>query len=87
MIYCRSRMRGIPSHEVSIRSVFSQSKTAHLLVLESHKNHLLHERQLWLLAPFRILADVSRVEHYLVAILGILVGGFWRTIAVPFRCG
>jgi hypothetical protein len=41
---------------------------AHLLVLESHEDDLLHQRQLGLLAALCVLADVPRVVCDLVAI-------------------
>lgn len=44
------------------------SACAHLLVFESHKDHLLHQRQLGLLAAFRAFANVPRVVCDLVAI-------------------
>lgn len=59
---------------------------AHLFILQAHEDNLLHERQLGLFAPFRILANVARVECDLVAVLGALVGCFGGAVVVALRC-
>lgn len=72
MKYYRSKMRGIPAFP----SVWKPSPVpacTHLFVLEPHENHLFHQCQLGLFAPFGALANVSRVECDLVAIGRVLV--------------
>jgi hypothetical protein len=61
-------------------------RCTHLFIFQAHEDDLLHEGQLGLFAPLRILADVPRVEGDLVAILGAFVGGLGGAVVVALGC-
>lgn len=61
---------------LTVVAAVSRNGLTNLLVLEAEEKDLFHERQLGLLAPFRALADVSRVKCNLVTILAALVACF-----------
>lgn len=63
------------------------SACAHLLVLQSHEDDFLHQRELGLFVSLCAFTYVPWVECDLMAIGGVFVGGLWRAVIVALRHG
>jgi hypothetical protein len=71
----RQRLSPLLTPEQADRKDGKNTGQTNLLVLQPQKQHLLHERQLRLLAALGALADVARIKGDAVAVLAALVAG------------